>query len=139
MSIPNIISRILNASYHTPKWTKNINFYNLVKSIFVADFSHAMGMQTLSVKVDTVSFVGISGTSATEEAIRLACSDNFPCERIRLRDIQLFYPDGNATSYCWNAFGSSSGLVYPPPCFFYDKHIIEQKILFRTALHSITT
>eukprot|EP00268_Persea_americana_P009394 TRINITY_DN1377_c0_g1_i1.p1 TRINITY_DN1377_c0_g1~~TRINITY_DN1377_c0_g1_i1.p1 ORF type:complete len:402 (+),score=62.59 TRINITY_DN1377_c0_g1_i1:128-1333(+) len=94
--------------------------------------------QTLSVKVDRVSFIGIVGTSATEEAIRFACSDSFPCESIRLANIQLSYPDGDTTSYCWNAFGSSSGLVYPSPCFSYGEHIIEQSILSRTTLHSIT-
>ncbi|KAJ8639669.1 hypothetical protein MRB53_016363 [Persea americana] len=68
----------------------------------------------------------------------VACSASFPCESIRLADIQLVYPDGDTTSYCWNAFGSSSGLVYPSSCFSYDEHIIEQNILSRTTLHSIT-
>lgn len=128
-------------------FVRKINFWNvwmsnvsnpIIIDQYYCDSPFQCPNQTLSVKVDRVSFIGIVGTSATEEAIRFACSDSFPCESIRLADIQLFYPDGDTTSYCWNAFGSSSGLVYPASCFSYDERIIEQNILSRTTLHSIT-
>ncbi|KAF8400675.1 hypothetical protein HHK36_013975 [Tetracentron sinense] len=86
--------------------------------------------QTLAVKVDNVSFVGIKGTSATEEAIRFACSDNFPCERIYLEDVQLLpYTGGVSRAFCWEAWGSSSGLVHPSPCFSCSGSFIKQKAL----------
>ncbi|XP_058074494.1 probable polygalacturonase At1g80170 isoform X2 [Magnolia sinica] len=94
--------------------------------------------QTLSVKVERVSFRGISGTSATEEAIFLACSDSFPCEKILLNNIQLFYVGGNTSSYCWKASGTSFGPVYPHPCFSCDEHFIKYKVLSSTAHCSIS-
>ncbi|KAL6996560.1 galacturonan 1,4-alpha-galacturonidase [Sarracenia purpurea var. burkii] len=65
--------------------------------------------QTSSVKVEDISFMAIKGTSATKEAIKFACSDSFPCERLYLEDIQLVSFSGGPTkSFCWQAQGSSS-------------------------------
>lgn len=98
-----------------------------------------MTMQSLAVKVEDISFVGIKGTSATEEAIKFACSETFPCERLYLEDIQLVSYSGDSTrSFCWEAQGSCSGLVYPLPCFSYnDSSYIEQKVLSSSVLWSI--
>lgn len=75
-------------------------------------------MQTLAVKVKNISFIHIKGTSATEEAIKFACSDTFPCESLYLEDIQLLsYTGEDSTSFCWEAHGTSWGLVNPPACF----------------------
>lgn len=68
-------------------------------------------------EVHDIAFVGIRGTSATENAIAFSCSDSVPCEKILLQDIQLLPESGgNATAYCWKASGSSSGLITPPSC-----------------------
>ncbi|PON90136.1 Glycoside hydrolase [Trema orientale] len=85
--------------------------------------------QTLAVKVDNISFMHIKGTSATEEAIKFACSDDFPCEGLYLEDIQLLSctAAGTATSFCWEAYGSSSGSVYPPTCFSPSEGFIEKQ------------
>ncbi|MQM01680.1 hypothetical protein Taro_034438, partial [Colocasia esculenta] len=73
--------------------------------------------QTSSVKVDQVSFEGIRGTSGTQNAVTIACSDTLPCEKIFLRDIQLSLNSGeHAAAYCWNAYGSSYGFLDPPSC-----------------------
>uniref|UniRef100_A0A1D1YGY4 endo-polygalacturonase n=2 Tax=Anthurium amnicola TaxID=1678845 RepID=A0A1D1YGY4_9ARAE len=77
--------------------------------------------QTAAVKVSKVTFMNITGTSATERAIILSCSDTFPCQKIHLQDIQLPMVSGkNATSYCWKASGFSYGLVHPPSCLAAD-------------------
>ncbi|KAK1298994.1 putative polygalacturonase [Acorus calamus] len=93
--------------------------------------------QTSAVMVDDVSFVSIKGTSATDEAIKLSCSDTLPCQNIYLQDVQLFLSSGEPTSaFCWNAFGISSGIVYPP-CFPSDHCFIEQEALFNATLLSV--
>ncbi|KAJ4828436.1 hypothetical protein Tsubulata_049363 [Turnera subulata] len=74
--------------------------------------------QTSAVKVENISFVRIRGTSATEEAIIFSCSDDLPCEGLYLEDIHLVSHTGGITSsFCWQAYGSVQGVVYPPPCF----------------------
>lgn len=74
--------------------------------------------QSSAVKVENISFVHVKGTSATEEAISFACSDDSPCEGLYLEDIQLQSSIGGITrSLCWEAQGSSSGSVDPPACF----------------------
>lgn len=95
-------------------------------------------MQTLAVTVKKISFIGIKGTSATEEAIRFACSGNSPCKGLYLEDIQLVsYSGGITTSFCWEARGSSSGLIYPPPCFSCGERFTEQRVLSSSVLQSI--
>ncbi|KAG8388285.1 hypothetical protein BUALT_Bualt02G0109700 [Buddleja alternifolia] len=72
--------------------------------------------QTSAVSIDSISFRGIKGTSATAEAIILSCSESHPCRRLYLENIQLISLSGMAKSFCWEAYGTSSGLVYPPSC-----------------------
>ncbi|KAI9110218.1 hypothetical protein K1719_018660 [Acacia pycnantha] len=85
---------------------------------FYCDSPHPCQNQTSAVKVEDISFIGIKGTSATEEAIKFACSDVCPCERLYLEDVFLTLGfEGNIRSYCWQAHGSANGRVYPPPCF----------------------
>lgn len=86
--------------------------------------------QTLAVKVENISFMHIQGTSATEEAIRFACSDDSPCEGLYLEDIQLLSSTGGITSsFCWEAQGSSLGSLDPPACFSCSEAFIKQKVL----------
>lgn len=95
-------------------------------------------MQSSAVKVENISFVHIRGTSATEEAMIFACSDSFPCEGLYLEDIQLVSVSGGITeSFCWDSYGSSSGLVYPPPCFSSFSSFINQKFWFKSAVQSL--
>ncbi|KAI3920343.1 hypothetical protein MKX01_000682 [Papaver californicum] len=88
--------------------------------------------QTTSVEVGNISFMRIKGTSATEEAIRFACSDSSPCERIYLEDIELLsISAGTTSSFCWQVKGSSFGQVYPPPCFSCSQSFIDQNFLIQ--------
>lgn len=87
-------------------------------------------MQTSAVKVGNIQFLGIRGTSATENAMIFACSDDAPCEGLYLEDIHLFSHAGGTTrSFCWQAHGSVSGLVFPPPCISFENRdsFIKQK------------
>ncbi|XP_004302967.1 PREDICTED: probable polygalacturonase At1g80170 [Fragaria vesca subsp. vesca] len=86
--------------------------------------------QTLAVKVENISFTHIKGTSATEEAIRFACSDDSQCEGLYLEDVQLLPSTGEiARSFCWEAQGSSLGTVDPPACFSDSEELVKQKVL----------
>ncbi|KAL6144801.1 hypothetical protein ACLB2K_055491 [Fragaria x ananassa] len=86
--------------------------------------------QTLAVKVENISFTHIKGTSATEEAIRFACSDDSQCEGLYLEDVQLLPSTGEiARSFCWEAQGSSLGTVDPPACFSDSEEFVKQKVL----------
>ncbi|XP_077246182.1 exopolygalacturonase-like [Tasmannia lanceolata] len=69
------------------------------------------------VKISDVSFTDIRGTSASEVAIRLLCSEAVPCQNVQLNDINLKYQrEGSSSSLCSNAYGISSGNQVPPSC-----------------------
>ncbi|KAB5574164.1 hypothetical protein DKX38_001358 [Salix brachista] len=85
--------------------------------------------QTSAVKVENIFFRRIKGTSATEEAIKFACSDDFPCKGLYMEDVHLLSHTGGTTrSFCWQAYGSSQGLVHPSPCFSSSEGFIKEKI-----------
>ncbi|KAK9101059.1 hypothetical protein Scep_024489 [Stephania cephalantha] len=95
---------------------------------YYCDSSHSRANQTSAVKVKNISFTHIKGSSATEEAIRFACSESFPCKEIELEDVQLLSSSGGITTmFCWNARGSTEGRVYPLPCPSFVDSVIEQK------------
>ncbi|EXC41718.1 putative polygalacturonase [Morus notabilis] len=69
----------------------------------------------------------IRGTSATEEAIKFSCSNSMPCEGLYLEDIQLWSRKGKRTrAFCWEAYGTSSGVVYPPVSIFPSEGFIKK-------------
>ncbi|XVE52179.1 hypothetical protein DITRI_Ditri02bG0102100 [Diplodiscus trichospermus] len=101
--------------------------YPIIIDQYYCDSDLPCANQTLAVKVDNISFVHIKGTSATEEAIRFACSDSLPCEGLYLEDIQLVsYTEGITKSFCWEAYGSSFGLVKPASCVTCTSGLIKQ-------------
>lgn len=78
--------------------------------------------------MENISFMHIKGTSATKDAIKFACSDDFPCEGLYLEDIQLVSCiGGRVRSFCWEAYGLSSGLVLPPACLFPSEGFIKNQ------------
>ncbi|KAL7162329.1 hypothetical protein ACSBR2_042750 [Camellia fascicularis] len=118
-------------------WMENVSNPIIIDQ-FYCDSPIPCENQTLAVKVEDISFMAIKGTSATEEAIKFACSDTFPCESLYLEDIQLVsYSGGSTSSFCWEAQGSCSGLIYPPPCFASDETYIGLKVPSSSALQSI--
>ncbi|CAF2060226.1 unnamed protein product [Brassica napus] len=87
-------------------------------------------VQTSAVSIEKISFVNVHGTSATKQAIKISCSDASPCRNIVLQDIDLepSKGDGYTESFCWEAYGSSSGQVYPPSCLSGDESFLEQSV-----------
>lgn len=112
-------------SFHS--W-KRINVTYEIENIneWEAHWLHLL--QTSAVKIESITFCGIRGTSASEDAVILACSDSYPCKRLYLKDIQLTTSSGTAKSFCWEAYGTSSGLVYPVPCISSGDMIIRHLV-----------
>ncbi|XP_004244826.1 polygalacturonase-like [Solanum lycopersicum] len=77
--------------------------------------------QNSGVKVSQVTYKNIKGTSSTQEAIKLDCSQTNPCSGITLQDIKLTFVDPRlkrqALTYCKNAQGTHRGTILPRSCF----------------------
>ncbi|GLT44805.1 hypothetical protein SLA2020_186820 [Shorea laevis] len=126
-------------------YAANIKFQNvLMENVsnpiiidqYYCDARFPCANQSMAVKVENVSFVHIKGSSATEEAMRFACSDTSPCEGLYLEDIDLVSYGGITKSFCWEAYGSSSGFVHPTSCFTRNDRFIKQKIPPNSAIDS---
>ncbi|GFP95511.1 probable polygalacturonase at1g80170 [Phtheirospermum japonicum] len=101
-------------------WMKNVSNPIIIDQYY-CDSSVTCLNQTSAVSIDNITFRDIKGTSATEKAITFACSDNYPCKRLYLENIQIVTSTGDEMSFCWEAYGTSSGLVYPPSCLSSDQ------------------
>ncbi|CAL4909371.1 unnamed protein product [Urochloa decumbens] len=86
--------------------------------------SSEAGTAATAVQVEKINYIDITGTSASEHAITFSCSDATPCRRLSLTNVNLTRVDGrNASSYCRNAFGRSSGTVIPEPCLAKEDYV----------------
>lgn len=66
-------------------------------------------------KLTNVVYKNITGTSATEQAINLACSKTVPCEGVQLEAVNLNYiANTGAQAACKNAKGITINSVNPP-------------------------
>ncbi|KAI9107566.1 hypothetical protein K1719_021603 [Acacia pycnantha] len=84
---------------------------------YYCDSSMACHNQSSAVKVKHISFINIKGTSASENAIKFACSDTSPCEDLHLENVFLRPCCGGLVkSYCWEAHGFIRGPVMPSAC-----------------------
>lgn len=71
------------------------------------------------VKISDVSFENIRGTSSSKLAMQIKCSKGYPCENVKLSNINLSYngKDGSgATSECANVKPKLMGRLFPPAC-----------------------
>ncbi|XP_009594191.1 probable polygalacturonase At1g80170 [Nicotiana tomentosiformis] len=110
-------------------WMENVSNPIIIDQYY-CDSLLPCSNKTSNIRIDSISFVGIKGTSATEKAITVACSDSCPCRKLYLEDVQLTSFSGDPiTSFCWEAYGSSSGLNYPPPCFSCNDSILQPTVL----------
>ncbi|KAL1223088.1 Polygalacturonase [Cardamine amara subsp. amara] len=73
--------------------------------------------QESGIKINDVIYSGIMGTSATKVAIKMDCSERFPCTKIRMQAINLTYYGDTAKTSCTNVSGKQLGLVLPNGCF----------------------
>ncbi|XP_059449576.1 exopolygalacturonase-like [Corylus avellana] len=72
-----------------------------------------------NVKISDVTFTNITGSSRTKAAVQIICSSTQPCQKVKLRDIDLKHKgiDGStAISRCINVDPIISGFQNPPPC-----------------------
>lgn len=63
-------------------------------------------------------YQGLHGTSATEVAVELSCSENIGCSNLVLEDIDIrsAYSDKVTQSSCYNAHGTSTNTVPAIDC-----------------------
>lgn len=73
-----------------------------------------------AVKIQDVSFIRAVGTTTSDVAINLKCSDTVPCTDIVLQHVDLkpADPRDNTTSFCSNSKGRSSLVVPSVPCLY---------------------
>ncbi|KAH9666621.1 putative polygalacturonase [Citrus sinensis] len=71
--------------------------------------------QTSAVKVSDVSYIGFQGTSSTEEAVQLSCSESVGCTDIKINDIDITHSDSgkDTRASCINAHGELYGRLVP--------------------------
>ncbi|KAL2507209.1 Pectin lyase-like superfamily protein [Forsythia ovata] len=74
--------------------------------------------QGSGIKISSVSYENIQGTSATEMAMVFDCSPTNPCTDITLRDIKISSVNSRTKpkSYCKNIGGKTSGVILPDNC-----------------------
>ncbi|XP_021687928.2 polygalacturonase-like [Hevea brasiliensis] len=72
--------------------------------------------QVSGVKISDVIYQDIRGTSATPVAINFDCSSKYPCNGIRLQNVDLTCSNQAAQSFCANVLGKIIGLVQPNGC-----------------------
>ncbi|KFK42419.1 hypothetical protein AALP_AA2G253800 [Arabis alpina] len=113
---------------------RNINMNNVSNPIIIdqyyCDSKKPCANQTSALTIENIAFVRIRGTSASKQAIKITCSDTSPCRNILLEDIDLepSNSDGYTKSFCWEAYGSSSGQVYPPSCLSHETSFLKQLV-----------
>uniref|UniRef100_A0A1D1YA19 Exopolygalacturonase n=1 Tax=Anthurium amnicola TaxID=1678845 RepID=A0A1D1YA19_9ARAE len=72
--------------------------------------------QKSGVQISQVRFYDIHGSSATQVAVKLDCSQSSPCRGIGLQDIKLTYGNRPAQSLCEHVVGTAMGTMSPPSC-----------------------
>ena len=107
----------------TSKGNENCHFYCLF-SLFFPSFLLVWNLtircfQRLSrIKLSNVSFRNIRGTTSTQVAVKLVCSQGVPCQDVKLGDINLKYSgnEGPAMSQCKNIKPNLLGKQLPRTC-----------------------
>lgn len=73
-------------------------------------------MQPSLVKLSDIIFRNIKGTTISPVAVDLRCSKQFPCQNVRLENIDLQLGATPTGSRCANIKPIYVGLQKPPPC-----------------------
>ncbi|KAH9605144.1 hypothetical protein KSS87_015839, partial [Heliosperma pusillum] len=102
-------------------------FFNSVRNPLVIDQNYGSAKNgtveaKMGVHISDVTYRNFYGNSASNVGITLNCSESVACTGLRLDSIMLWpnYQLKEVTSYCFNAYGVSMGVIQPPPCL---KHI----------------
>ncbi|KAK8595135.1 hypothetical protein V6N13_016042 [Hibiscus sabdariffa] len=101
----------------------NLNFTAVANPIIIDQYycyrPYACKQTKTGVHIRAVSYSGLIGTSKTEVAINLNCSNVVPCTAITLDNIRLASATreiGQLTSSCNNAHGMNRGTIQPESC-----------------------
>lgn len=73
-------------------------------------------MQPSLVRISDIIFKNIKGTTTSPIAVDMRCSKQFPCQNVRLQNIDLTLGATPAGSRCNNVKPIYVGLQKPPPC-----------------------
>ncbi|KAL4038874.1 hypothetical protein IC575_002510 [Cucumis melo] len=100
---------------------EDIVMYNVKNPIIIDQTYGTKKKKVSNWKISDVHFKNIRGTSTTNVAVLLECSELLPCEGVELRDINLTYGGTNLrnttiVSSCSNAKIATFGVQNPPPC-----------------------
>ncbi|KAF0926514.1 hypothetical protein E2562_026004 [Oryza meyeriana var. granulata] len=88
-----------------------------------------------AVTVGKISYMDITGTSASERAVTFSCSDAAPCSKLSLENVNLTMAGGqNASAYCHQAFGKSVGVVVPDSCLTKEDFLRRQVPVATTGM-----
>lgn len=69
------------------------------------------------VKLEGIAFRRVIGTSRTQVAVNMVCSESLPCKDVLLEDIHVDYVGaGEPSSNCANVHASFAGSQLPTPC-----------------------
>ncbi|KAJ0606109.1 putative endo-polygalacturonase [Helianthus annuus] len=68
------------------------------------------------VKISSVMYENVHGTSATRVAVKFDCSKGNPCRGIVFKDVDLKFGGQPANPSCSYAAGTASGLLQPTSC-----------------------
>ncbi|XP_026414127.1 polygalacturonase-like [Papaver somniferum] len=108
-------------------FVKNVLYQNIVmnnvRNPIIIDQIYCPGTkgcsdQNSGLKISGVTYLNVTGTSATPIAISFHCSATTPCDGIKLYNVNLTYSKQPAKSYCFSALGTSSaGQPTPGSCF----------------------
>jgi galacturan 1,4-alpha-galacturonidase len=81
--------------------------------------SFGIGLQTSAVEISEIIFANITGTSATNVAVDIRCSDHVPCTNIVLKNLSLRSLSDHkkaAKFSCWEVYGFVLGVNNPMSC-----------------------
>ncbi|GAB4854159.1 hypothetical protein Ancab_022746 [Ancistrocladus abbreviatus] len=81
-------------------------------------YNHCTTKEASKVKLSNISFKRIKGTSGSANALKLVCSNGFPCQNVQVEDIDLKYSgkEGPVFSECANVKPTTTGKLNPAPC-----------------------
>ncbi|RZC86896.1 hypothetical protein C5167_030247 [Papaver somniferum] len=98
-------------------FVKNVLYQNIVmnnvRNPVIIDQNYCPGSkgcsdQSSGLKISGVTYLNVSGTSATPIAVTFDCSATTPCDGIKLENVNLTYLEQPAKSFCFSALGTSS-------------------------------
>ncbi|CAI9103055.1 OLC1v1001483C1 [Oldenlandia corymbosa var. corymbosa] len=86
---------------------QNIRMQNVTNPIIIDQFycdkkGHDCKMQKNAVHIENVLYKNIIGTSASDEGVIFQCSEAFPCEGVKMQNVQIKYNGRSSVASCSN-------------------------------------